>query len=352
MQSQENSAPFLTVVIKAFNEEDKISACIESIIAATRNWSTQIIVADSCSTDRTVEIACRYEVMVVRLMNPKERSCGVGGQLGYQFAKGQFLLLIDGDMILCSGFLEVALKKLAGCQRLAGIGGKLVERARSMEYLLRMKRSDPSYYIGEVETLNGGGVYRMEAIRDIGYFTNRNLHSCEEFELGKRLRARGWTLARIPETAVEHYGHTISSWRLLVLRWRSRYFHGFGELFRSAMGKPFYGAVIRKSALFILILAWWLVTTGLFLDWLIFGPTLAWVSCVIVFLLPVISLLIRKGNLLVALYTFVLWNFHAAALVAGFFAKQVDPRSPLEAEIVHQPGESTHSISGNASGGV
>jgi glycosyltransferase involved in cell wall biosynthesis len=334
MMGHNGNEPLVTVVIKAFNEEKNIGACIDSVVHATQGISAQIILADSCSTDRTVELSRRPNVMVVRLAHPHERSCGVGGQLGFQFADGQFLLLIDGDMILCPGFIEAALVKLSEYPRLAGVGGRLIERTSRMEYQLRMKRPDPSYIIGDVPFLSGGGLYRMEAIRDVGYFTNRNLHSCEEFELGIRLRSRGWTMARIPVTSVEHSGHINSSWRLLVQRYRTRYCCGFGELLRSALGKPFLGAAFRKAAPLLLVIIWWIAIIGLLVSWTSCGSSLAGVFCVSVLIVPMAYLLARKNNLRVAAYTFALWNLYALALFIGFFAKQADPASQIDAEII------------------
>jgi glycosyltransferase involved in cell wall biosynthesis len=54
--------PKVTVYILTFNEEDKIEAALSSVI-----WADEILVADSFSTDRTVEIARRYTDRIVQL---------------------------------------------------------------------------------------------------------------------------------------------------------------------------------------------------------------------------------------------------------------------------------------------
>jgi glycosyltransferase involved in cell wall biosynthesis len=45
----------LSVVIITLNEEAKIRDCLESV-----KWANEIIVVDSCSRDKTVEIAREY----------------------------------------------------------------------------------------------------------------------------------------------------------------------------------------------------------------------------------------------------------------------------------------------------
>ena len=51
----------ISVYILTYNEQVDIAECIESVI----NLSDEVIVVDSYSSDRTVEIASRYPVKVV-----------------------------------------------------------------------------------------------------------------------------------------------------------------------------------------------------------------------------------------------------------------------------------------------
>ncbi len=330
-----NNLPLLSVVIKAFNEEKNIAACIRSVQAATQAWRTEIIVADSCSMDRTAEVAAGLGATVVRFVNSAERSCGAGGQLGFQFAQGKYLLMLDGDMELVPGFLEESVAMLEQDPRLAGVGGLLEEKSYTIEFQQRASRVDASYKLGRVPCLNSGGVYRMEALRDVGYFTNRNLHSREEFELGVRLGSRGWTMMRIGVVAVTHYGHTISSWTLLGRRWRSRYFHGYGELLRAAYGKPHFMMAVRTSVLFFAVVAWWISLLAAALAGAATGDGEVLLAALALAVLPLLLLLLRKRNVLVAAYTMTLWNVIAAAMVQGLFHPQVDPAAPIQAEIVN-----------------
>src|SRR5690606_22041991 len=90
----------VSVIIKTLNEEKKIAATIESALAAVEATGGEVIVADSGSRDRTVEIAARYGVVVAQIEPPAQPSCGIGPQLGYQYSRHPFLCLLDGDMIL------------------------------------------------------------------------------------------------------------------------------------------------------------------------------------------------------------------------------------------------------------
>lgn len=54
------STPSLTALVTTHNEAGNIAACIESLL-----WCDEILLVDSFSTDRTVEIARRYEKITV-----------------------------------------------------------------------------------------------------------------------------------------------------------------------------------------------------------------------------------------------------------------------------------------------
>jgi glycosyltransferase involved in cell wall biosynthesis len=50
----------LTVIVPTFNEEANVAGCLESV-----RWADEILVVDSFSTDRTLEIARRLGARIV-----------------------------------------------------------------------------------------------------------------------------------------------------------------------------------------------------------------------------------------------------------------------------------------------
>jgi GT2 family glycosyltransferase len=164
-----------------------------------------------------VALAALYPVRVVQLVHPEERCCGAGPQLGYQHSRGEYVYILDGDMQMLPGFLPQALDFLASNPDVGGVGGRLVELNRSsLEYRERALRNPAHLSPGEVDRLDGGGLYRRFAIEEAGYLSDRNLHAYEEFDLAVRLRSLGWKLKRIPMDAVTHRGHggraTCAAW--------------------------------------------------------------------------------------------------------------------------------------------
>jgi hypothetical protein len=128
-------------------------------------------------------------------------------------------------MIMHEEFVGEAAAYLDDHPEVASGGGRIVERnVINEEFGIRnASLSAAAEHIQVVVRLDGGGVYRMAAVRPLGYFTDRNLNSFEELELAARLRNAGWKLARLNSPAVDHFGHRISGYNLLWRRLKSGY---------------------------------------------------------------------------------------------------------------------------------
>ncbi len=79
----------LSVAIITKNEEANIAACLESVA-----WADEIVVVDSGSTDKTVEIAKRY---TDRVFVEKWRGQGHQKNRAVELAKGPWIFSIDAD---------------------------------------------------------------------------------------------------------------------------------------------------------------------------------------------------------------------------------------------------------------
>lgn len=350
-QPASGSCP-VSVIIKALNEQARIALAIESALAAVTTLGGEVVLADCCSTDSTVDIAAGYPIRIVQLMDPRERCCGIGPQLGYQHAGGEFLYLMDGDMQLEAGFLPVALAFLAQHPEVAGVGGRVIERnAASLEYRERQARecTEAHRMAGPVDRLDGGGLYRRVAINECGYLSDRNLHSYEEFDLGVRLRARGWKLWRLTPAAVSHQGHRIPALHLLWRRWVSGYACGAGELLRAALGRPWFRLVLRdlrELRIYGAVWAWWLGLAGVAA-----APAPAgWRAGALVALAagPLVAMAVRKRSLVRGGYSVLSWCVCAAALARGLLHPRRAPQRPIASRVLREPDQAGPGLWGPA----
>lgn len=315
----------VSIIIKALNEQDNIKRAIESSIQALKGLTGEVILADSLSTDNTVTIAKKYPVKIVQLTYPQDRSCGVGPQLGYQYAKGEFIYILDGDMEFEKDFLHEAVHVLEKEKTLAGVAGMVTEMQTDNMVFARRKNSKKIY--GVVDKLEMGGLYRRKALEEVGYFSNRNLHAYEEADLGLKLIARGWMLKRIEIPAVKHYGYNTTSFGAFKKRWKSRYVKGSGEFLRSSFREKHFFKVAWHLKLYIGVIKWWI-----FLIIFLFTPWLQWYllgTGVLLFLF-----LLKKKSIKEWVFSLISWHYSAVGLLWGFFSTQKDPQSIIMAKVI------------------
>lgn len=322
----------VSIIVKALNEERHIEASLLSALDAAAEVGGEVILADSGSTDRTVEIARQLPVTVLQLSNPAERRCGVGPQLGYQVARGQFVYVLDGDMELDRDFLPAALDALEADDRLAGVAGIVEEESEASYQFRGRKRRAAERKARACEWLDMGGLYRVAALRDVGYLSNRNLHAYEEMDLGLRLTSKGWVLQRLPIRGVLHHGRPEGNWALLARRWRSRYLDGAGELLRAARGKPYFGRALRSQLHLFVAMALWIGLLAGIVAWPFSHWPLALCAAALAGLVVVRAT--RTGSLPDAVFGQVVWQVTALAMVRGYFAPQRNPRSGIDFRVL------------------
>lgn len=85
----------ISVVIPAFNEEQYINKCLSSLVKQQKKPDEIIIVDNNC-TDRTIQIAKKYPVKIV-----KEKKQGMipARNKGYNEASGEIIARCDADAV-------------------------------------------------------------------------------------------------------------------------------------------------------------------------------------------------------------------------------------------------------------
>lgn len=84
----------VSVIIPAYNEERYIEKCLASLSKQSYR-DKEIIVVDDGSTDRTIEIAKKYHIKIIR---GEHKGPGFSRNLGAKKAQGKILVFIDADM--------------------------------------------------------------------------------------------------------------------------------------------------------------------------------------------------------------------------------------------------------------
>lgn len=94
--------PLLSIIIPALNEEYRLPASLEKIDAflKTQPFSTEVIVVDNGSKDRTADVVREFAAMhpCMRLIQLKERGKGRAVKAGMLDATGDYRFICDTDL--------------------------------------------------------------------------------------------------------------------------------------------------------------------------------------------------------------------------------------------------------------
>ena len=83
----------ITAAIITYNEERKIERCLRSL-----DWVDEIVVIDSLSTDRTIELCRRYTHKVFQ--HPWPRDYSAQKSRAHEYAANDWILFIDADEVV------------------------------------------------------------------------------------------------------------------------------------------------------------------------------------------------------------------------------------------------------------
>ncbi|UCE75338.1 MAG: glycosyltransferase, partial [Methanomassiliicoccales archaeon] len=217
--------PFVSVVMTVLNMERTIRECIESLINLDYpKHKYEIIVVDGKSKDRTKEIVRSFidetKDPKIRLFE-KEGLVGVGRNEAFSHAKGEFIAITDGDMVVPPDWLSNLVEGFE--DDVAGVGGpndnadkSLITTAISCidvqgpsndvvplfgrNPYQKEKKSNSDVYT----TVCRNTAYRKSVLDEIKGFDIRII-SCDDPELNIKILKKGYKLKYIPEALVLHH---------------------------------------------------------------------------------------------------------------------------------------------------
>jgi len=108
----------LSFVVPAYNEEAYLPACLTSILDQTRQLpagTTEIIVVNNASTDRTREVALSFPGVTV--VDEPRKGLTFARQAGFAASSGELIANVDSDSRLTPGWVQQVLTTFAEADR-------------------------------------------------------------------------------------------------------------------------------------------------------------------------------------------------------------------------------------------
>lgn len=112
-----NPKPKYSIVVPAYNVEDYIGECIESILSQRRT-DVEVVIVDDGSTDSTRSMIERYACnqASIRLIHQENRGQLAARRVGYANAQGEYILSVDGDDGLLRGAVDAIDRVVKACE--------------------------------------------------------------------------------------------------------------------------------------------------------------------------------------------------------------------------------------------
>jgi glycosyltransferase involved in cell wall biosynthesis len=170
------NVPLVSVIIPVRNFERYIAEAIESVLTQEfQDW--ELIIVDDCSTDRTNEIAARYQDgEKIRLVR-NERNLGQfpAHNRGAALARGKYLKFFHGDDVMYPHCLGTMVRCMEAFPR-AALGISHPRRLWAAPHLFSPEEAWRAQTARQTSILSegpSGTIFRAEAFRQVGGFGSR-----------------------------------------------------------------------------------------------------------------------------------------------------------------------------------
>lgn len=191
----------LSFVIPAYNEEDLIGKCLDSVLkqAADRPEEIEIIVVNNASTDRTKEIAQSFPGVII--VDEPQKGIVYARHAGFLASSGDLIANIDADTMLTLGWMDKVLKTFSDNPNLVALSGPHIfyDLSRAFNFWVRLFYgvAFASYlmnrFVFRVGSVIQGGnfVVKRSALQRIGGYNPKFDFWGEDSDLARRLHPIG-----------------------------------------------------------------------------------------------------------------------------------------------------------------
>lgn len=195
----------VSLYIPCYNVEQYIGPVIEGVLRQTCVPDEILIIDDGCK-DRTVEIAARYPVLIVK--HEGNRGLAAARNTGIRNARNEAISSLDSDCVPEPDWLEKLMAAfddprvaLAGGQLREGILDSTADRWRQAHMSQDWgteRLIDPAYIFGNNQ------IVRRKVIEEVGWYTENLRTNGEDVDISKRVLAAGYRVVYEPMARVTH----------------------------------------------------------------------------------------------------------------------------------------------------
>lgn len=224
----------MTLGLCVKNDETTITKTLDSILSLDYPHDyVEIVVVDGCSKDRTGDIIkkrLKTSEFKWKMLSDDGRGLGYARQLVIIKSGGKYVIWIDGDHIVPKDYVKKHVEfmerypSLAGANALMSVSKRNVpEKLEGYFWYFSCKNAAKRGF--ELKSLgSAGGIFRIQAIKDVGGYDTNIKGACEDGDLARRLVDFGWKLSMNLNTFYVHL--MVTSW---ISIWKRHFWYGYGN---------------------------------------------------------------------------------------------------------------------------
>ena len=269
--SDPSLAPKISILVPAYNEATVIEAALASMLKL--NYPNyEVLLLDDGSTDGTFDIASALVESSggkLRVYRQANQGKAAALNLGLRISRSSFVLCVDADSTLEPEGLTHAIRHfqdpnvagVAGIVQVRLGTGKLISRLQRTEYLMsqRLTRSAIAYFKSIPIVPGPAGLFRRQALIDVGGYIPAEDCFAEDAELTIRLLADGFDIVAEPAlVAITEAPKDLFS----LLRQRYRWCRGSMQALFLNTERLIYGKSERGPALLLQSLSFFSLQSG------------------------------------------------------------------------------------------
>ena len=195
----------VSLYIPCYNADKFIDEALRGVKLQTYPVD-EIIVVDDGSTDDTVAKASRYNVRIIR--HGENKGLAAARNTAVTNAKNEFVASLDADCVPSADWLERLMKNCTG-EKIAGVGGKLIERHASTladrwRAVYMRQHWGNSWSDGPRFLFGSNNVFRKDALLKAGIYNVMYRSNFEDCDISLRLKEKGYRLIYEPRAVAEH----------------------------------------------------------------------------------------------------------------------------------------------------
>lgn len=222
----------VTVGMVVRNSEETIKDAIQTVMNQDFcHDSMELLVVDGSSQDATLSILkdCLDNIDIKSKVFSENHGLGYARQIVVDNAQGDYIIWVDGDMILSTDFMSKQVEFMENNPDV-GVAKGYYELSKGPNILSTLeiysraaaKFGDYRSHKARSKALGTSGcIYRLKAIKDVGGFDKKISGYGEDWDAEYRIRLAGWSLCvcKVPYQDYERVG---LSWKKLFSRYQKR----------------------------------------------------------------------------------------------------------------------------------